>query len=72
MEPTAAEYMALTVTRGNGIALEFNDSFQYGRLWEGLFLGINCEGIPLSNSFNLSKITIIFIDYAVERDLYLL
>ena len=69
MEPTATEYTALTVARGNGIALEFSDSFQYGRLWEGLLLGTNCEGIPLSNSFDLSKIKIILIhvDHVVDR-----
>ena len=58
VEPTAAEYTALIVVVGNEIVLEFNDSFQYGRLWEGLLLETNCGGIPLSNSFDLSKITI--------------
>ena len=58
MEPTTTESTTLTVTKGNVISLEFNDSFQYGRLWEGLLLGTNCEGIPLSDSFDLSKIKI--------------
>ena len=56
VEPSAAEYTALTATIGGETALEFNVSFQYGRLWEGLLLGTSCGGIPLSNSFDLSKI----------------
>ena len=59
VEPTTTHYTALTVTKGNVMVLEFNDSFQYGRLWEGLLLGTHCERIPLSNSFDLSKIKII-------------
>ena len=53
-EPTIAEYTASTVTALNETVLEFSDSFQYGRLWEGLLLGMNCGGIPLSERFDLS------------------
>ena len=55
MEPTVAEYTILTVTAGNEIGLEFNNSLQYGRLWEGVILGMNCGGILLSENFDLSK-----------------
>ena len=64
MEPTVVNYTALTTTvLRNDIVLEFSDSFQYGRLWEGLLLGINCGGIPISERFDLSMIIIIAIEY---------
>ena len=57
-KPISAEYSTFTITVGNEIVFEFSDSFQYGRLWEGLLLGKLCGGIPLSNNFELSMINI--------------